>query len=68
MNSYGQIHPIERVHETAVERRDGLGLQWQPRPLAVAGIDRQHLVDEVEIDLERPVAVRDGRRRQARVT
>ena len=54
---HGQAEPVQFSHQTRVERRDRLRLQRQPAAAAVARLHDQLMVDEIEINLERAVAV-----------
>src|SRR5207247_7192420 len=62
-----QSELTQRREELCVELRYRMGPQRDRPHRALTGLDQEPVVDEVEIELERPRAVRDrGRRQPAR--
>jgi hypothetical protein len=56
---------VQRVHRLRVERGDRLWRERHAPTVILAGANVQLVVNEVELDLERVVSVRDRRGRQA---
>jgi len=56
---------MQRLHDLAVKRGNGLGLECDACDPAVAGRHDEHVIDEIEIDLKGLEPVRNWRRRQA---
>jgi hypothetical protein len=66
VDAHIDVEHMELPHQPAIELGDAHRLEVDPRLLAVAAIDAQRLLDEIEVDAERStVAVRHHRRRQA---
>jgi hypothetical protein len=60
MDSHMQAQLVHFIHEPAVERGCRLRFERQSGNAAVADLQDQLVIDKVEVDLERPAAVRDG--------
>ena len=56
-----QAERAQPGHDLGVEIGDRTGPQWQRLAPAVAGVDAQRVVDEIEIDLEGQAAIRHRR-------
>ena len=61
-----QPKPCHLLHQALVESRHRPRFQRKTTGTAVARVDRKPMLHEVKIDLERLIAVRNGRRREPR--
>jgi hypothetical protein len=59
VDSHADVKLGERRHQRVVEVGNRLRREREAALLAGTGLDQQRMVDEVEIDLERPALVRD---------
>src|SRR2546426_12591316 len=60
-----EVDLFHLLHQALVERRHRLGFKRETPGETVTRQNREPMADEVEIDLERAVPVRNGRRGQA---
>jgi hypothetical protein len=60
-----EVDLAQLAHQARVELRDGLRLELEVARAPVARLDHEKMMNEIEVDLERPRTVRDGRRREA---
>ena len=64
MNSHGQIEFRHLLRQAPIKRRHRLRLQGKSSGMPVAGLDKQLMIEEIELDLERPGEIRNGGSRE----